>query len=50
MDSINRMAVELIDEVITAVREQLKARVAPTVVDVEDLPAGEYKTELIDHE
>ena len=38
----------LMDDVVTAVREQLKARVAPTVVDVSDLPPGEYKTKLVE--
>lgn len=40
---------ELLEDVIEAVRERLKARVDPTLVDVDDLPAGEYKTELVRH-
>ncbi|WP_435183593.1 hypothetical protein [Halobellus sp. EA9] len=38
----------LVNEVITEVGAQLKARVDPTVVDVNDLPGGEYKTKLIE--
>lgn len=40
---------DLIEAVVLEVREQLKARVDPTVVDVDDLPAGEYKTALVEH-
>jgi phenylacetate-CoA ligase/benzoylacetate-CoA ligase len=43
----SRDEAELVDEAITEVREQLKARIDPTVVDVDDLPAGEYKTKLL---
>ena len=39
---------ELVDAVVDAVRRQLKVRVDPTVVDVADLPAGEYKTSLVE--
>jgi len=39
---------ELVDDVITEVRERLKARIAPVVVSVEELPAGEYKTRLLE--
>lgn len=37
---------ELVDEIITVVREQLKVRVDPSVIGIEDLPAAEYKTNL----
>ncbi len=40
---------EIAERAVQAVRERLKARIDPTVVDVEDLPAGEYKTELVEH-
>ena len=39
----------LIENAITAVREQLKARIAPTVVSEADLPPGEYKTDLVEY-
>lgn len=39
---------ELIEDVVDVVRERLKVRVDPTVVDVADLPSGEYKTSLIE--
>jgi len=41
---------ELVDEVVDDVRAQLKVRVDPTVVAVEDLPPGEYKTSLVETE
>ncbi|AHG02095.1 hypothetical protein HALLA_01965 (plasmid) [Halostagnicola larsenii XH-48] len=39
---------ELINEVVEVVRGQLKVRVDPTVVDVDALPADEYKTNLVE--
>ncbi|MDJ1434395.1 hypothetical protein [Halostagnicola sp. A-GB9-2] len=39
---------ELINDVVDVVRGQLKVRVDPTVVDVDDLPTDEYKTNLIE--
>ena len=45
----DRGARDAAEEVVTVVREQLKARVDPTVTDVADLPAGEYKTKLLKH-
>lgn len=38
----------LVERVVDAVREQLKVRVDPVVVRIEDLPSGEYKTSLIE--
>ncbi len=40
---------EIAERAVQAVREQLKARIDPRIVDVEDLPAGEYKTALVEH-
>lgn len=40
---------EIIENAVREVRERLKARVDPTVVDVDDLPPGEYKTKLVEH-
>ncbi|WP_459890275.1 phenylacetate--CoA ligase family protein [Halostagnicola bangensis] len=39
---------DLINDVVDTVRGQLKVRVDPTVVDVDDLPTDEYKTNLIE--
>ncbi|MFC6725300.1 phenylacetate--CoA ligase family protein [Halobium palmae] len=44
----DRSESELVDDVVSEVRERLKVRVEPTVVDVDDLPSGEYKTSLIE--
>ena len=44
----DRPASELVDDVVGVIRERLKVRVDPTVVDAEDLPAGEYKTNLVE--
>ena len=44
----NRDESELINEVVEVVRGQLKVRVDPTVVDTDDLPADEYKTDLVE--
>ncbi|GGM59858.1 phenylacetate-CoA ligase/benzoylacetate-CoA ligase [Halarchaeum rubridurum] len=38
----------IIEDVVSEVRGQLKVRVDPTIVDVEDLPPSEYKTDLIE--
>jgi len=43
-----RSETELIEEVIDEVRAQLKVRVDPTVVGEDDLPPGEYKTDLVE--
>lgn len=40
---------DLVEDVITQVRQQLRVRVAPTILEVDDLPPGEYKTKLAEH-
>jgi hypothetical protein len=45
----DRSDAEVVEDVVQAVRDRLKARVAPTVVPIDDLPPGEYKTKLIEH-
>ncbi|WP_247004159.1 phenylacetate--CoA ligase family protein [Halosolutus gelatinilyticus] len=44
----SRTESELINEVVDVVRGQLKVRVDPTVVDIDELPTDEYKTDLIE--
>ena len=38
----------VVEDVVESVRSQLKARVDPTVVPIDDLPPGQYKTKLIE--
>jgi len=38
----------VVEDVIGIVRDRLKARVDPTVVAVDDLPPGQYKTKLVE--
>ena len=45
----DREEADAIEDVIQTVRERLKVRVDPTVVPLEDLPPGQYKTKLIEH-
>jgi len=45
----DRDEADAVEDVIRAVRERLKVRVAPTVVGLDDLPPGQYKTKLIEH-
>ena len=40
---------EAVEALVAAVRERLQVRVDPTVVGLDDLPPGQYKTKLIDH-
>ncbi|MFB6353330.1 MAG: phenylacetate--CoA ligase family protein [Halobacteriales archaeon] len=44
----DRSTDELAEAVVDAVREQLKVRVDPTFVDIDDLPPGQYKTDLVE--
>ena len=45
----DRAEADVVEDVIGTVRERLKVRVDPTVVALDDLPPGQYKTKLIEH-
>jgi len=45
----DRDEADVVEDVVQAVRERLKVRVDPTVVGLDDLPPGQYKTKLIEH-
>lgn len=45
----DRADAAVVEDVTDIVRDRLKARVDPTIVPLDDLPPGQYKTKLIEH-